>query len=87
MVVAAMQGADQNIRSNLGFRILPKDTLICIPGELNQQPSDHKMLALPAEPQLDAEISTAVTSATEALQTWVHREVEIQTDNLTSCFW
>ena len=29
MAVAAMQGADQHIRSSLGFSILPKDTLSC----------------------------------------------------------
>ena len=29
MVVAAMQGVDQRIRSSLGFSILPKDTLTC----------------------------------------------------------
>ena len=29
MVVAAMQGADQHIRSSLGFSILPKDTSTC----------------------------------------------------------
>ena len=46
MVVAAMQGANQHIRSSLGFSILPKDTLTCQPGESNQQPSDNKMLAL-----------------------------------------
>ena len=28
MVVAAMQGPDQHIRSSLGFSILPKDTLM-----------------------------------------------------------
>ena len=36
MVVAAMQGADQHIRSSLGFSILPKDTLTCRPGEQNK---------------------------------------------------
>ena len=47
MVVAAMQGADQHIRSSLGFRILPKDTLTCRPGRENQRPSNNKALALP----------------------------------------
>ena len=46
MTVAAMQGADQ-LRSSLGFSILPKDTLTCKPGESTQRPSDNKMLALP----------------------------------------
>ena len=32
MMVAAMQGIDQHIRSNLGFSILPKDTSTCRPG-------------------------------------------------------
>ena len=48
MVAAAMQGANQHIGSSLGFSVLPKDTLTCIPwdgGESNQQPSDNKMLA------------------------------------------
>ena len=37
MVVAAMQGADQqHIRSSLGFSILPKDTLTHRPGGSNQ---------------------------------------------------
>ena len=45
MAVAAMQGADQHIRSSLG--ILPKDTLAWQPAELNQQPSDSKMLVPP----------------------------------------
>ena len=31
---------------SLGFSILPKDTLRCRTGELNQQPSDNKALAL-----------------------------------------
>ena len=47
MVVAAMQGADQHIRSSLGFSILPKDTLACNPGESNQRLSDNKTLSLP----------------------------------------
>ena len=45
MVVAAMQGADQN--SSLGFSILPKDISKCRPGELNRQPSINNILALP----------------------------------------
>ena len=47
MVAAAMQGAEQHIRSSLGLSILPKDTWTCRPGELNQQPSDNKTLVLP----------------------------------------
>ena len=47
MAVAAMQGADQHIRSSLGFSIFPKDTSTCRPGELNQRPSNNKMMALP----------------------------------------
>ena len=47
MAVAAMQGANQHIRSSLGFSILPKDTLTCTPGETNQRPSHNKTLALP----------------------------------------
>ena len=39
MVVAAIHSAIQHIRSSLGFRILPKDTLTYRTGELNQQPS------------------------------------------------
>ena len=35
MVVAAMQGANQHIRSSLGFSILLKDTSTCRPGESN----------------------------------------------------
>ena len=46
MVVAAMQGADQHIRRTLGFSISPKNMSTCRPGELNQQPSDNKTLAL-----------------------------------------
>ena len=46
MAMAAMQGADQCIRSSLGFSILPKDTSTWRPGESNQQPSDN-MLAQP----------------------------------------
>ena len=42
MSVAAMQSADQHIRSSLGFSILLKDT---------STPSDNKTLALPPEPQ------------------------------------
>ena len=44
MVVTAMQGADQHIRSSLRFSILPKDTWSCRPWESNQQPSNNKML-------------------------------------------
>ena len=33
MLEAAKQGANQHIRSDLGFSILPKDS--CRPGELN----------------------------------------------------
>ena len=44
MVVAAMQGADQHIRSNLELSILPKDTLTCRSGESNQQPSDNSQV-------------------------------------------
>ena len=40
-----MQGADQHIRSSLGFSV--KDTLTCRPRESNQQPSDNKTLDLP----------------------------------------
>ena len=47
MEVAAIQDADQHIRSSLGFSILYKDTSACRPGELNQRSSDYKMLALP----------------------------------------
>ena len=46
-VMAAMQGADKHIKSSLGFSILPKDTSTCRLGELNQHPSNYKMLALP----------------------------------------
>ena len=52
MVVAAMKGADQHIRSSLGFSILPKDTSTCRPGESNQQPSNNNTLILPPVPQL-----------------------------------
>ena len=41
MAVAAMQGANQHIRSSLGFSTLPKDTSTCRPGESNQRPSDN----------------------------------------------
>ena len=47
MVVAAMQGVEQHIRSSLGFSILPKNTSTCRPGESNQWTSDNKTLALP----------------------------------------
>ena len=47
MAVAAIQGANQHIRSSLGFKILPKDTLTCRPGESYQWPSDNETLALP----------------------------------------
>ena len=47
MAVAAVQIANQNIRSSFEFSILPKDTLICRPRESNQRPSNNKMLALP----------------------------------------
>ena len=40
MVVAAMQGANQHIRSSLGFSILPKDTSTYRQGESDQQPSN-----------------------------------------------
>ena len=46
MVVAAMQGAGQHIRSSLGISILPKDTSTCRPGESNQQAFVDKTLAL-----------------------------------------
>ena len=42
-----MKGANQHIGSSLGFSILPKDISRCRPGELNQQSSNNKMLALP----------------------------------------
>ena len=45
MVVAALQGPNQHIRSSLGLIILPKDTLSWRPGDLNQWPSNNKMLA------------------------------------------
>ena len=44
MAEGPTQGADQCIRSSLGFSFLPKDTLTCRPGELNRWPS--KILAL-----------------------------------------
>ena len=48
MAVAALQDADQHIRSSLGLSILPKDNSTCRPGEWSQQqPSDNKTLALP----------------------------------------
>ena len=40
-------GANQHIRSNLGFSVLHKDTSTCRPGESNHQPSDNKTLPLP----------------------------------------
>ena len=51
MAVAAMQDDNQHIGSSLGFSILPKDNLTCRPGELNQQPSNKKTLAVTPEPQ------------------------------------
>ena len=42
-------GADQHIRSSLGFSVLPRDTWTCRPGELNLQPS-KKTVSTP-EPQ------------------------------------
>ena len=42
MAVAAIQGADQHIKSSLGFVILPKDTSKCRPGESNQQASQKR---------------------------------------------
>ena len=47
LAVDAIQGADQHIRSSLGFSILPKDISTCRPGESNQGPSDSKTLVLP----------------------------------------
>lgn len=47
MAVDLTQGADQKIKSSLGFNIKPKDTLTCRTGELNQQTSDNRILALP----------------------------------------
>ena len=47
MAMAAMQGADQHMRSSLGFSILPKDTSTCTLGDSNQQPFYYKTLALP----------------------------------------
>ena len=47
MPVAAIQGADQHIRSSLGFSILPTDILTCRTGESNQQLSDNKTVVLP----------------------------------------
>ena len=37
-----MQGADQHIKSSLGFSIIPKDASTCRPGKSNQQPSNNK---------------------------------------------
>ena len=48
MAAATMQGADQHVRSSLGF--LPMDTLTCRPGESNQRPPNNKTLALPPKP-------------------------------------
>ena len=47
LAVAAMQDADQHIRSSLGFSILPGDALTCRAWESNQWPSDNTTLALP----------------------------------------
>ena len=47
MPVAAIQGADQHIRSSLGFSILPTDILTCRTGESNRQLSDNKTVVLP----------------------------------------
>ena len=49
MAVAAMQGADQHVRSSLGLSILGKNTWTCRPrpGESNQRPAGNKMSALP----------------------------------------
>ena len=46
MAVAAMEGANQHIRSSLEFSNLTKDTSTCKPGESNQRPSNNKTLAL-----------------------------------------
>ena len=43
---AAMQGADQHIRSSFGFSILPKDSFTCRLRELNQQPTSNETLTL-----------------------------------------
>ena len=51
MVVAAMQGANQQIRSNFGFSILPKDALTCRSGDSNQQPSDNNNFGSTPEPK------------------------------------
>ena len=45
--LAAMEAADQHIRSSLEFSILPKDTSTFKPEESNQLPSVKKMQALP----------------------------------------
>ena len=46
-VIHTMQGADQHIRSSVGFGFLPKVNLTCRAGQSNQQPSVNKTLALP----------------------------------------
>ena len=56
MAVAAMQSDDQIIRSSLGFCILPKETLTCRPGELNQGLSDNA--GSTPEPQLPSDDMT-----------------------------
>lgn len=49
-------------QGGLGFSVLPKDSLTCKPGELNQQPSNNKMLALPPETQSPYKACTSLTS-------------------------
>ena len=51
IVVAAIQGANEHIRRNLGFAILSKDISTRRPGESTQRPSTNKMLALPLSQQ------------------------------------
>ena len=50
--MAVKQGADQHIRSSLGFSILPKDTLTRRPEESNQRPSDNAGSTREPQPQL-----------------------------------
>lgn len=50
--VPPMQGADQNIKSSLGFNIMPKDTSTCRHSESNQRPSESSSTPEPQPPGL-----------------------------------
>ena len=86
MAVSAMQGAEQHIRSSLGFSILPKHTSTCKPGKKNERPSDNKHSPNPSHSwPLHTTLCMEPPGRTQLLpvQPWTHMKI---TDRLVAIY-